>query len=289
MKVCFIGTGNAGSWIVRGKQVAKACGDWTARQLTDLTAADIANHDLFCFVKHFHQKLAKKLRQRGKKVVYDVIDCWRQPQDGQKYRSVDSIISLFRKRLGNLEIDGIIFANKTMLGDLGQFMPNPVAIYHHHKPWLEPIVVKAQAQTVGYEGDVAYLGEWQPALIMACAELGLKFVVNPQTFADIDIGFAGRGGVHGSLLASRYKSNIKLANFYAAGLPCVVSAAEMSYRETDNGQVVFAASPQDMTACLRRLLPQPVRLAIHYAFINFSRNFSLDTIAAEYRRYFNSL
>jgi len=151
-----------------------------------------------------------------------------------------------------------------------EFVPNPVTIYHHHKPWLKPTTIKQRPEIVGYEGNAEYLGEWADTAKMICAEIGMRFAVNPEDFQHIDIGFAARGGPHGSLMASRYKSNVKLANFYGAGIPCVMQASEVSYRETDNGKVLFFTNPDQLRLCLKQLMFHSTRFAIHCSFIMIS-------------------
>ena len=100
---------------------------------------------------------------------------------------------------------------------------------------------------------------------------------------------AARGGVHASLLARRYKSNVKLANFYGAGIPCVVDDAEVSYHETDNGEVRFFATAREVEERLAELLPFDTRLRVHRAFVATRADYALDAVAARYEAWLRQL
>lgn len=286
LRVCFLGDGTSGSWRMRAAQVAGMRAAWVARATQDLDPRDIDRHDLFCFVKRFDRGLATRLRSGGKVVLYDVVDPWKQPEDGDRYKTLPEIVGFFRQLWRDLPVEGVIFPNATMKKDLGHLVPNPTVIYHHHRPELRPVRVRDRAPVVGYEGVPDYLGPWRQVVQRACTRHALRFVVNPRCLTDLDIGFAARGGPHGSLLASRYKSNVKLANFFAAGIPSIVHADEMSYRETDNGKVLFFRTDAELDSGLETLLPVETRREIQESFLSHSRNFSLATIAEQYEAYF---
>ena len=114
-------------------------------------------------------------------------------------------------------------------------------------------------------------------------------MLNPTNFHDIDIGFAARAGIHGSLMARRYKSNVKLANLIGAGIPAVAHRREASYREVDNGQVELFETEAELTACLQRLLSWDKRQLVHDSFMAIRRMYSLDTICRQYEDYFYQL
>jgi hypothetical protein len=246
-------------------------------------------HRLFCAVKRPFRSRLRLLHSLGKTTVFDVVDCWAQPADGVRYRDLPAIRGFFTEFLADLPVDGVIFPNRTMLEDLGDLVRNPVCIYHHFWPALEPIEVRERAQVVGYEGEAEYLGPWRAAIERLCRRHGLQFVVNPPDLRAVDIGFAARGGVHASTMAHRYKSNVKLANFYGGAIPCVVNAQEHSYRETDNGQVRFFATESELADRLAELLPYETRLAVHRSFLTAREAFTLASIATRYEAYFRSL
>ncbi len=90
-------------------------------------------------------------------------------------------------------------------------------------------------------------------------------------------------------MSHRYKSNVKLANFYGAAIPCIVNAAEESYRETDDGEVRFFTTAADLEARLAELVPFQTRTRIHRSFLETRRNFTLAAMADRYEAYFRDV
>jgi hypothetical protein len=255
----------------------------------ELRASDVGRFDLFCIVKRFDVAKAEWLRGQGKPVVYDVVDPWKQPDDGEAHGTLPEVVNFFRRMLTPMAVDGVIFPNATMRADLGDCVPCPTHIYHHHRVYQEPIIVCRQATRVGYEGREDYLGPWTETATRVCKRLGLEFVVNPKSLGAIDIGLAVRGGRNGTLMAKRYKSNVKLANLFAAGLPAAAHADEASYRETDDGHVQFFNDEASLERAIVELLPYERRLAIHKAFLAHSRRFRVEAIAEQYEAYFRQV
>jgi len=229
------------------------------------------------------------LRSKRKLVVYDVVDPWKQPDDGLANDSLPRVLNYFRKRLSGCDVDGMIFPNATMCADYEQVIPNATCIYHHYRPEMQPSIVRRNAMNVGYEGRGEYLGEFAPMLERVCSKLGLRLMLNPSNFHDIDIGFAGRAGLHGSLMARRYKSNVKLANLIGAGIPAVAHRRESSYREVDNGQVEVFETETELTACMQRLLSWEKRQVVHESFMAIRGKYSVDEICRQYEHYFCQL
>jgi hypothetical protein len=286
-RVCFFGSPAMGSWKVRAQQVATARPTW--RATGNLEPADVVANDVFVAVKRPYRHRLRLLAAMGRTTVYDVVDCWVQPDDGLLHPDLPSIRRFFERHFAGLAVDGVIFPNRAMCDDLGDLVPNPTWIPHHYWPGMAPIEVRERAAVVGYEGAASYLGPWRREVERACRRLGLRFVVNPPSLRDVDIGFAVRGGVHASLMAQRYKSNVKLANFYGAGIPCLVEAAEFSYRETDDGEVRFFATAQELHDRLAELRDLETRRRIHASFLRTRERFTLEAIAGQYEAYFARL
>ncbi|MEX2285976.1 MAG: hypothetical protein WD648_02730 [Planctomycetaceae bacterium] len=288
-RVCFIGDGFAGSWRMRAQQIARMRPGWKAKATARLKLSELSRYDVFVFVKRFDIYWAQQMRERQKVVIYDVVDPWKQPDDGLAHDTPPKIRSYFERLLGRLPVDGVIFPNGAMYGDLRQLTPNPIVIHHHFRPELVPAPVRLVAKTVGYEGREEYLGEWRQTIQTVCRRLGLQFVANPPSLNAIDIGFIARGGDHGSLMAKRYKSNVKLANMLAAGVPTVVQAGEESYAETGGDLIGYFSTPDELEAAVRRLLPFSTRLDLHRRMLPHSLQFSIEHIADQYEEYFRQL
>lgn len=289
LRVCFVGDGTSGSWKMRAEQIASLRDSWDAIPTHRLRTCKIKDYDVICFVKRMNRDLAATARSMGKVVVYDIIDPWKQPDDERMNNTLPRIFSFFHRLLAGLSVDGIIFPNQMMCDDYGYLRPNSTVIYHHYRPNIKPIEVKRQAQIVGYEGRVDFLGHWRDAMSGLCESLGLRFVVNPSSMSNVDIGFAARSGKYGTRLSARYKSNVKLANMMGAGIPAVVNADEAAYQETDDGNVRFFRNREELRESLTALLPYEVRLRIQQSFLRHRERFSLANIVAQYEQYFQRL
>lgn len=289
-RVLFTGPNFAGSWTMRGEQVSSTRQGWEARQT--LRRRDWHDFDIFVFVKRTDIDVMKRLHALGKRVVYDVIDSWRQPEEGLRVHTAAEARALFADKWRGMPVDGFIFANAAMHADLSSVCQVPSTyIYHHYRSAYEPPsgAVAEQVTTVGYEGNVGFLGPWDAVIAEACARRGWIFDVNPDDIAKVDIGIAVRGGEHDSFMANRYKSNVKLANFIGAGIPCIVGDKERSYHETDDGSVRFFQTPAQLEHQLDALAPAAVRQAVRDRFMQARERFQLSTISDQYEAFFRGL
>jgi hypothetical protein len=289
-KVLFTGPNTAGSWTMRGEQVSSTRRGWEARQT--LGRRDWHEFDIFVFVKRPDIDVMKRLHALGKLVVYDVIDSWKQPEEGLRVHTPAEARALFAQKWRGMPVDGFIFANAAMHGDLTSVCKVPTTyIYHHYRSEYEtpPGAVAEKVTTVGYEGNVGFLGPWQAAIAEACGLRGWNFEINPVDITKVDIGIAVRGGEHDSFLANRYKSNVKLANFIGAGIPCIVGDKERSYHETDEGSVRFFQTPAQLARHLDALVPALARQVVRDRFIKARERYQLSTISEQYEAFFRGL
>ncbi len=281
----FTSRSSAGAWQVRGEQVAATRGNWRAVQRP--TEADLAACDLLCVVKKPDPAATGSARAMGKAVVLDIVDGWAQPRDGLRHTTVDAARALFAPAWRALGADAHIFPTRRMAQDLGPLVRCGVAIPHHWRPGIGRNPVRERVAVVGYEG-ADYLGEWRVRIEAACAARGLRFVVNPAAYTDLDIVLIARGGQHANFLARHYKSNIKLANAYGSGTPALVHAGELSAQETDCGDVLFFTdAPGSLERQLDRLCAShALRQAIHHRFLAAAQRFTLARIADAFEAFF---
>lgn len=286
LRVCFLGDGLSGSWEIRAEQMAATNRRWRAIPTCRFTPDQIDHFDVFCFVKRFDNNWARRMREAGKRVVYDIVDPWKQPQDGQLYTDLDSIRGYFQQMLEPLALDSVIFPNQAMRNDLEAVVPRAVTIYHHWRPGLQPIVVRDRARTVAYEGETRFLGPWHEIVREACRKLGLQLRCSGSALQRADIGFAARGGKHGTLLPKRYKSNVKMANMLALGLPTIADADEQSVLETAPSRIRLFRSKHDLTDRLADLRSPEQREIAHQQFLQHRHLYSLAVISRQFADHF---
>lgn len=285
VRVCYCGRNLAGSWTIRGLQMASARRNWAA--IAEPGPRQWDSYDVFCFVKHPMPQLMADLRGLGKKVVFDVVDSWKQPEEGLNSDAASAKV-LFTEKWNRLSSDAWIYPNKAMWEDFHEAFPG-VVLYHHFRPGLEPAPVRERVSVVAYEGDPRFLGPWKESLSRLGGQLGFELRINPPDLREADIGFAARGGEHDCFLSNRYKSNVKLANFLGAGLPCIVGEKEVAYRETAPDGVRFVSDEATLEAVLRALLPAAERARVQKGLLAARSRFELRNVALEYEIFFSSL
>jgi hypothetical protein len=289
LRVCFTGKNTAGSWIIRGEQIAGQRDHWEAINHTRFSNKDIDRFDVFCFVKRPIPGLMEKLIRKRKVVVFDIVDSWGQPADSLGIESISQAQKYFQERWEKWPVHSFIFPNKTMRRDLDHLVPHSTTIYHHYFPKLKPVKIKEKIETIGYEGNIRYIEGWVPQIEKIAKKMGAKFVLNPESIESIDIGIAARSNPYDNLLERRYKSNVKLANLYGAGVPALMSANDFSYHETDCGEVRFFNSVEQLEEQLEDLSRFELRNQISEKFIQMRDHFCIEKIASYYEQYFQNV
>ena len=79
INACFISNTSAGSWEIRGKQIAEMRANWIA--INKPSEEVISKSDIICIVKKPNFKLIDIARKRNIPLVYDIVDSWNQPDD----------------------------------------------------------------------------------------------------------------------------------------------------------------------------------------------------------------
>ena len=291
VSVLFCGFGplsDTGAWRVRAEQIAARRTNWTAIKVP--TEAELKRHDIICFVKKPSFDVHDAAKRLGKMTVYDVVDGWNQPEENNAANTMGEARRHFSNRWQDwARYDAHIFANRRMWEDLSTLSRCPTYIYHHSNPELTMALLRETAQIVGYQGAEEFLGEWRPVIEEACTAHGLRFVVNPDDYSSIDIGFAVRSAEWGGYLPSTYKSNVKVANFMATGTPCLVGSGELSYHEVAQGGISFFSTPDQLRAGLAGLLPLAARQAAREKLLAAAPEFAIDHIVDLFEHLFETL
>lgn len=269
---------------MRGRQVASSRPGWWST--TTLRPEDILDADVVVFVKRVEPRKQRLLRALGKRVVHDIIDDWRQPEDDLRVVDRAGARAVLGERLRGLAADAVIFPSRAMAEDLHDLLPPGEVIDHHFRPGLTPAPLRERVQVVAYEGEPRFLGPWHVELDRACRRRGWRFVVNPPELADADIGVAARGAPYGGYLSLRYKSNVKLANLIGAGVPAVVQAGACAYTDQAPGAVLTFSSPGELDARLDALAPLEARRAARERLLVARERFTLEAIVRRYEALF---
>ena len=282
-RVAFTGIVRKATWQIRGLQMACCRSNWGA--VYEINEHDIPGYDAFVIVKRPDLAILSKLKQHSVPIIYDVIDAWAQPADGIATHNVGQARSLFKRKFDGIGPDSAIFANRQMEADLGTLVPHSTTIYHHSAPWLTVNPIRPEVKTIAYDGEHRWLGPWEQTINRVCDRFGWRFVVNPEQLADVDIVIAVRGGMHDNFLAQSYKSNVKLANAYASGTPCLMQREGIAYQETGINEVRFFSTDEELVAGLEVLRSWEIRSAISAAFIDEAKKYSITEIARQYEHY----
>jgi hypothetical protein len=272
---------------MRGRQMAATRQNWQVRR--SVSRADEKLFDVFCFVKVPEPRTMKRLTRLGKKVVFDVVDSWKQPQDDLACKNRDQARRLFLSAWSEFPSDALLFPNAQMRNDFLDIPQKSRVLYHHYRLEAAPIPVRPQASVLAYEGEKRFLGEWESLIHQACSQTGWEFRINPPSLYEADVGISVRGAPYSGFLSTSYKSNVKLANFYGWGLPCLIHDSEKGCKETAVDGVQFFKTYNDLVVGLETLKPRERRLQIQQRFSQERESFSLKHLAGELERFLSSI
>lgn len=281
MKLMVTGKGgSSGSWAVRGQQLGEALG---AAVKPMATIDELRGIDVAIVVKRTPEPLLRALRESGVRWVYDMVDCYPQPEAAAWGRG--EAISWVQNRLRDLRPAAVIWPNGTMREDCDSGLPGMV-LPHHCRPGIARNSIREQIKVVGYEGRPSYLAHWEPLLQAECTRRGWRFVVNPPALADVDIVVAFRGGAWDGYVPRHWKSAVKLANAHGSGTP-FVGQRESGYAETATGAEYWADSARELATSFEWLESQTAREQVSDRFIEAA--YSVEDAAADLRAFLETL
>lgn len=273
MNLLFTGRGGAGSWTIRGQQIAAALG---MPQKLMAGYNDCSSADVIIVVKRTPEQLISSIRKSGKPWIYDIVDAYPQPACSTWPR--EEAISWLRAHIAKLKPNAIIWPTERMMFDANMDIPGKV-IYHHHYPDIKVNPIRDKIKFIGYEGAEHYIEQWRPALAQQTVKRGWKLVINPKNIADLDIVLALRGDPWNGYTQRNWKSNVKLANAHGSGTP-FVGAPECGYYETMSGLELFVNDALSLNEAFDRLEPPNMRYAVKHNFL--SSAISVETAAKQF-------
>lgn len=257
MTVLFTGKGGkAGSWQIRGHQLGGAIGTVIPRASVN----DCQHAEVIVGVKRLGHCI-DAIQQSGRPWIWDLVDCYPQPVCTPWTRS--ECIAWMRHQIKAAQPDHIIWPNRQ--SQLDCQLPGTV-IYHHARPGMAIKPIREKIQTVGYEGDVRYLGRFLPILEAACKARGWHFLYGPTILDDCDVIVALRDDAYNGYAQSHWKSNVKLANAHASGTP-FIGFEESAYRETGTGAECWLRDIAELDEVLDYLEPVTTRQWIQSQFL----------------------
>ena len=263
------GNGKAGSWKVRGEQLGGAIG---ARYVP--FGAKLPE-GLVIVVKRTEPFLLAQLKRRP--WVYDIVDAWPQPSSMDR----DKAIAWLQGHLAQLKPTAVVFPTTQMLTD-SEWTGPALVLPHHAWPKYQPREPQSVVTRVGYEGDPRYLGKWGDLVQAECAKRRWQFTVGDLSECDIGIALRDAGGYP----AQAWKSNCKLANLQALGIPALCSP-EAGYREFGSGHERWIESPADLAHAFGAFAHVGPRSRLHDGMIRSAPR--LHDIATRYRDWLTSL
>lgn len=276
MNILVTGSGNSGSWQIRGEQLGRAIGATVAPR-----AIDVAAFDLAIVVKRAPGDLAERIHRAGIPLVFDVVDCWPQPAGNDWVR--EDCMRWLRDKIGTLRPTAIVAATRAMAEDCAEFGLPVLALPHHARPGVARTVIRPM-KTVGYEGGEQHLGRWRQWLEWECANRDWWFHVNPQAGIEVDMWVALRERT--GYAPRHWKSGCKLANAQASGTP-IVCARERGYLETAGGGEVFADTREEVQWAFDSLQSIDARRVASAALLGAS--VGIESIAETYLTWLRTL
>lgn len=242
MKILVTGKGTSGSWFIRGVQLGTAIGATVIPK-----HEDPSGYDLVVVVKKVPPNLLDRLHTRRIPWIWDVVDAWPQPV-GNRWQK-EQAVKWLKGQILELRPSAIVFPTMIMRRDSDWTGPCTV-LPHHAWPKYSPKPLRDHILNVGYEGGLHYLGSWRTLLDIGCNRRGWTFSPNGD-LSICDIGIALRE--YSGYPAKFWKSNCKLANLQALGVPAICSP-ERSYKEFGSGKEIFVTSPEELKGALDLLM-----------------------------------
>lgn len=250
--ILITGKSKSGSWEIRGQQLGECL---AARVVRDADKSLIRAADVVVVVKRVSDELLQRLR--GRRWVWDVVDAWPQPKGNEWPR--ERALRWLHGELHRMKPSAVVFPTQQMSADAGFDGPCLVLPHHAWPKYMDHVpVVRERVEVVGYEGGEHYLGRWRQAIDVECERRGWRFVINGD-MRDADIGIALRD-VDG-YPAGAWKSNCKLANLQALGLPALLSPEE-GYKDSSNGTELWLDHAGQLGDAFDRLESAEVRSEI---------------------------
>lgn len=240
--------------------------------------------DVIVGVKRIDPQTLDNIKRSGKPWVWDLVDFYPQPAC-TKWRREEAI-AWVHKVIQNVQPKpvAIVWPNQRMMEDCNKIalklgIKNYV-LYHHYRPGLIGSAVSPTLRLLGYEGSPNYIRPLIPKIQEACAKADVEFVVNPTRIDQCDAVLAMRCPETNGYVQRHWKSNVKLANAHAAGLP-FIAQKESGYTETCCGHERWVVEPEQIVDALAEFSSMQKRELVQKESLRHS--YPLNAAATELR------
>lgn len=277
MNVLFVGSGSGGSWQIRGVQIGAAlCARVTSRPSPD----DWQWADLVVLVKHAAEQFGEEAAASGARIIWDVLDWWKQPDDNQS--AISDVMQDVRAMQKRHVIHKLIGATQAMADEIdGVYIP------HHSREGMVPTPIRDRIEVIAYEGTPKYLGPWKQILEQTADMIGAAFVVNPKRLSDADVVVAFRGGKWDGPICRRWKSGVKLVNAIAIGRPVIAQRSEAFFETSPCGAIV--TEPAELMGMVQLFASAQSRRDVLERSRELAPDFTLETTVLRYRHLFDQV
>ena len=285
MRIAMTGRGTSGSWQIRGVQLGSAIGADLKPNVVFTSA--FREYDTVIVVKRITEANLRAVQASKRRIIWDVVDAWPQPEGNGWHR--EQCLVWLQNELDRIKPDGIIAATERMKRDLHDMMSVPVLyLPHHSDPKLQPQVVARTVERIGYEGAPHYLGRWREVAQTWCKRNQVQWAENPGSISKLDIVLALRDSY--GFAPKHWKSNVKLTNAHAAGIPCICSP-EQGYIDVQTlaeSWVDTPDAPHALWQALDALLPFERRLEVFDHFTSNAMYFTLDAVSKRLKQWLST-
>lgn len=279
MRILVTGKGTGGSWQIRGLQLGTAIG-----ACAQAMAYDLNEIDLVIGVKRIPASVLAALQERDRRIpfVWDIVDAWPQKDPNGNNWDYNTAVTWLRSEIQRIAPDAMVFPTQEMTED-SDFKGPRIVLPHHAWPKYAPSKIRQIVSTVGYEGGLQYLGKWASILKEECERRNWHFSPNSNMlYNDIVVAVRDMDGHP----AKHWKSNCKLANIQALGLPAICTE-EDSYLEFGSGAEIFVVDRLTLSNAFDMLTPFKTRQGIS---VTMQRNApTLDNVSREYLSWLEQL
>ncbi len=271
MKILIVGAGK-GSFEMRAQQLGAALG---ARVTSTPSEADVRWADVVVLIKKHAVQWAPLVQRIGKPIVWDALDCWRQPAENQADER--QALAILRNQIKVIKPALVIGATEAQAAACGG-----VYLPHHSWAGLTPTPAREHVSIVGYEGNPLYLGRWKAAIEKECATRGWTFVINPPDLRAVDLFVSFRDGPWDGWICREWKSGVKIVNAIAAGRP-IVSQPSAAMRELQPAGTVLDAF-NAVAGAFDAWTPAPARVTAAEQAAGRAQGFTRGAIATQYQQ-----